>query len=436
MSLRWKIALALAAVAAVTAIAFGSLSYRSTRDRLMSEVDRSLLAVDVRAINRDSLPDRGPLLGIDAQVVDRNGTVRGTTFPAPIPVTGADLALIGERGDRLATVSTEAGSYRVRTIGLQRAAVQIGRPLAETDRILASLRTRTALIALLVCALAAALGLWIADRVTASLRRLTGVAEHVETTGTFDVRIETTGTDEVGRLGAAFQRMLAALARSRDEQQRLVQDAGHELRTPLTSLRTNVDMLRRYPELSDDDRQSILADLHAETSELSELIDEVVAVATGGAADEPETAFDLADVARELAERFERRSGRSVTVQATPSPVSAQRSGVQRAVSCLLENATKFDRTGGPIEVTVVEGTVTVLDRGIGIADEDLGRVFDRFHRSHEARTLPGSGLGLSIVREVAERHGGSVFASNRAGGGAVVGFRLGGPSSKRSSTA
>ena len=427
MSLRWKIALALAAVAAVTAVAFGSLSYRSTRDRLMSEIDRSLLAVDVRAINRDRLPDRGPLLGFDAQVVGQNGNVRGTTFPTVLPVTDADRELIGATGTtRLTTVSTDSGSYRVRTIGLQRAAVQIGRSLDETDRILASLRTRTLLIALLVSALAAALGLWIADRVTSSLRRLTGVAEHVETTGGLDVAIETTGTDEVGRLGAAFERMLAALARSRDEQQRLVQDAGHELRTPLTSLRTNIDTLRRYPDLSDDDRATILADLHAETAELSALVDEVVAVATGGADDEPASSFDLAEVVRELATRYERRAGRPVVVDAVPCLVTAQRTGVQRAVSCLLENATKFDRTGGPIEVTVEHGAVTVLDRGIGIPDEDLGKVFDRFHRSSEARTLPGSGLGLSIVREVAERHDGTVFASNRTGGGAAVGFRLG----------
>ena len=91
-----------------------------------------------------------------------------------------------------------------------------------------------------------------------------------------------------------------------------------------------------------------------------------------------------------------------------------------------MENATKFDTSDSPITVTVADGAVTVLDRGIGIPEPDLGRVFDRFHRSDVARTLPGSGLGLSIVREVAERHGGDVFAGNRPDGGAAVGFRIG----------
>jgi two-component system sensor histidine kinase MprB len=426
MSLRWKIALAMAVLAGVTAIAFGAASYRSTQDRLLDEIDRSLVAVGDRRVTRDPLPARGPLLGFDAQVLGPDGAVRETTFSVALPVTEADLELVGRRRSRFSTVGTDDGSYRVRTIGLPGGAVQIGRSLDETNRILASLRARTMLIAALVTAVAIAVGLWISGRVTASLRRLTEAAEHVETTGRLDVEVGEDGDDEVGRLGVAFDRMLAALARSKDDQRRLVQDAGHELRTPLTSLRTNIDALRRYPGMSDADRTAIVADLHAETQELSDLVDEVVAVATGGAADEPPSSFDLASLVQELAVRFERRSNRPFLVESTSSPVVAQRSGVHRAVSCLLENAAKFDSSGGPIEVTVGGGEVVVMDRGIGIADEDLPRVFDRFHRSDEARALPGSGLGLSIVREVADRHGGEVFASNRPGGGAAVGFRLG----------
>ncbi|MFW2332767.1 HAMP domain-containing sensor histidine kinase [Ilumatobacter sp.] len=426
MSLRWKIALAMAGIAAVTAIAFGSLSYRSTRDRLYAEIDRSLAAVDVRSIDRDRLPDRGPLSGLDAQVVGPRGNVVASTFPSELPVSAADLSLLGVQGDRFSSVGTDDGDYRVRTIGLRRRIVQVGRSLDETDRLLASLRNRTAIIAAAVTALAAVLGLWLAGRVTASLRRLTSAAEVVETTGRLDVETGADGNDEVGRLGEAFDRMLAALARSKDEQRRLVEDAGHELRTPLTSLRTNLDALRRYPDMSDVDREAILVDLHAETGELSALVDEVVAVGSGTEADEPPSTFDLAVLVGELAERFERRTSRSFVVSSEPSPITAQRSGVQRAVSCLMENATKFDQSGGSIDVTVGPGTVTVADRGIGITEADLTMVFDRFHRSDEARTMPGSGLGLSIVREVARRHGGEAFASNRDGGGAVVGFRLG----------
>jgi two-component system sensor histidine kinase MprB len=286
---------------------------------------------------------------------------------------------------RFSTVDTVEGSFRVRTIGVPRGAVQVGRSLDETERILAGLRARTLVIAGLISAAAIALGLWISGRATASLRRLTAAAEHVGSTGRLDVAVGEAGGDEVGRLGVAFDRMLAALARSKDEQRRLVQDAGHELRTPLTSLRTNLDTLRRYPDLSDEDRRAIVDDLHAETQELTSLVDEVVTVATGGAHDEPATSFDLVDVAREQADRYARRTGRPVRFDGSSSVVTAQRSGVQRAISCLLENATKFDTSDETIVVTVGDDAVTVMDRGTGIPDDDLDKVFDRFHRADAA---------------------------------------------------
>ncbi|NNE10696.1 MAG: HAMP domain-containing histidine kinase [Ilumatobacter sp.] len=434
MSLRWKIALAMAAIATVVAAVFGTASYRTTRDRLLNEVDESLLvierAIDGRVIGRNSFPDRGPLAGFDAQIIGPDGSVRESTFEVAIPVSDADRALIGQpRSSRFATVSTDAGQYRIRTIGLEQAAVQVGRSLDETNRILASLRTRTILLATVVAGVAAAVGLWIAGRVTASLRRLTEAAEHVGATGRLDVSVGDGGHDEVGRLSAAFDGMLAALASSKDEQQRLVQDAGHELRTPLTSLRTNVDVLRRFPEMPLDARREIVDDLHTETEELTALVDEVVSVASGGIDDEPVSSFDLVAAVREVAERFARRTDRPIPVRSDrhATMMSGRRAAIQRAVSCLLDNAAKFDRTGGPIEVDVSGVTVTVSDRGIGIAPGDVDRVFDRFHRSAEARTMPGSGLGLSIVREIARSHGGEAFAGLRDGGGAVVGFRLDG---------
>jgi two-component system sensor histidine kinase MprB len=144
---------------------------------------------------------------------------------------------------------------------------------------------------------------------------------------------------------------------------------------------------------------------------------------------------DLADLAEEVAGLARRRSGRQITVRVSGDTTTDGRPGMlQRAISNLVENAVKFDRDGtGPIEIAVSgparAGTVRVeiLDRGPGIADGDLIRIFDRFYRAADARSLPGSGLGLSIVREVAMAHGGAPFAAQRAGGGAVIGFTVGG---------
>lgn len=431
MNLRWKIALALAAITSVATIAVGAANYRSTRDRLYAEVDRSLTAVDARVSGRliaagSQLPERGPLAGYEAQLIRADGTIAQRTLETPLPVTELDQGLIGRRGRSIVTTATvEDESYRVRTVGLERGALQIARSLDETERVLRALRTRVLVWSLVVAAIAVAFGWWTAGRVTASLRRLTTAAEHVESTGRLDVSVGEAGADEVGRLGAAFDRMLAALQRSREEQQRLVQDAGHELRTPLTSLQTNIDALGRYPTMGQEDRDAILADLQAETHELSQLVDEIVTVASGVHADEPFDTVDLVGVADAVAARFERRTGHPITVVGERDLVVGQRAALHRAVSCLVDNACKFDPGDEPIVVTVADHTILVHDHGAGIPAADLDRVFDRFHRADSARALPGSGLGLSIVRDIARRHGGDVIAGNAESGGARVGFSV-----------
>jgi two-component system sensor histidine kinase MprB len=98
---------------------------------------------------------------------------------------------------------------------------------------------------------------------------------------------------------------------------------------------------------------------------------------------------------------------------------------LERAVSNLVDNAAKFDTSGGPVEVEVVAGRVTVRDRGPGIDPAEGERLFDRFYRSDAARSQPGSGLGLAIVADVVRQHGGTVFAQPRPGGGADMGFVL-----------
>lgn len=126
-----------------------------------------------------------------------------------------------------------------------------------------------------------------------------------------------------------------------------------------------------------------------------------------------------------------RRTAREIVVRATgETVVNGRPAALQRALSNLVENAAKFDREGtSPIEIEVRGGDgsvrVEVLDRGPGLAEEDLERVFDRFYRAPAARSLPGSGLGLSIVREVATAHGGEPFARSREGGGSVIGFTV-----------
>jgi two-component system sensor histidine kinase MprB len=232
------------------------------------------------------------------------------------------------------------------------------------------------------------------------------------------------GTDEVGRLATSFNTMLSALATSREQQKRLVADASHELRTPLTALRTNIEFLERAGTLPAGEQAALLAEARLELTELTVLVSELVDLAGDARVDEPVTAVDLAEVAEDVATRFRRRTGRDVTVAASDAAViDGRRAMIDRALSNLVDNALKF--TGQPVEIIVSGGRIDVADRGPGIGPDDRERVFDRFYRASSDRTKPGSGLGLSIVSQIAAAHGGRASMHERAGGGNIARLEL-----------
>ena len=436
MGLRWKIALSLAVIALTATTAVGLISYRSTSARLVDEIDRSISEASVQMLvrvgdGRIQLPSRGLLEVYSVRVLNADAEPVASSFMVEPEVSSDAESVVGvQRAIDRSTVSVEGDDLRVHTIGVSEGAVQIARPLDEVERVLDDLRRRTITLVVVVSLAAAALGWMIAGSVAAPLRRLTRAAEDVGSSGRLDVDVPGTGTDEVGRLGGAFRNMLGALAQSRAEQHRLVQDAGHELRTPLTSLRTNLAVLRRHPQMDREMRDGVLDDLDSEVSELTDLVNELVAVASGELETQPSERIVLGQLAGDVAERVGRRRSRDISVEVVdrsgaPGSVDAPRSALDRAITNLVDNACKFDVSGGLIEVVVDGGTLTVLDRGPGIAEHERDQVFDRFHRADAARSMPGSGLGLSIVKDVVVRQGGTVFATAREGGGSAIGFTL-----------
>ncbi|MFF5494552.1 ATP-binding protein [Streptomyces aquilus] len=376
----------------------------------------------------------------DVQVLGADGSVVDPGSPG-LPVRPADrtVARAAEAGALTEHKDVDVGSdvYRVATVSLGggRGAVQVAQEFSDTEDLLQALQQRTLILMAAVVVGAGLFGWWLARRITRRLVILTAAAEDVARTRRLGVQVPVTGYDEVGRLGRAFDRMLGRLAQSEEDQRRLVQDAGHELRTPLTSLRTNISLLRRIDEFPPETREELVADLGQEARELTDLVNELVELAAGQSDTEPPQRVDLADIAEDVAGVARRRTGREILVRASGDTSTDGRPGMlTRAVSNLVENAVKFDREGrGPVEIRVAGPAragvvrVEVLDRGPGIGDKDLVRVFDRFYRAADARSLPGSGLGLSIVREVALAHGGAPFAVRRDGGGMVMGFTVGG---------
>ncbi|MGN9761692.1 ATP-binding protein [Streptomyces sp. SD31] len=447
-------AVSFAAVTAVVTVLVGLLSYtaaarlvRVDQESVFDEVVQDLRGeVRERPMTTEDFSSSAPGHDLvrpartDVQVLGPDGAVVDPGRPG-LPVTAGDrrIAADGTAGRMVQHKDVDVGNdvYRVATVALGggRGAVQVAQEFSDTEDLLRALQQRTLVLMAAVVTLAGLFGWWLARRITRRLVVLTTAAEDVARTRRLGIQVPVTGYDEVGRLGRAFDRMLGRLAQSEEDQRRLVQDAGHELRTPLTSLRTNISLLRRIDELPPATRDELVADLGQEARELTDLVNELVDLAAGQSDAEPVQRMDLADIAEEVAGVARRRTGRRIVVRASGDTTTDGRPGMlQRAVTNLVENAAKFDRDGfAPIEINVAgparPGTVRVevLDRGPGIAEDDLIRVFDRFYRAADARSLPGSGLGLSIVREVALSHGGAPFAFRRDGGGAVIGFTVGG---------
>jgi len=445
MSFRARIAIAAAGAVALAVVLASILVFFVVRGELRAQIDETLeqRAREIASTRLAEIPSRSgeSFLAIPPGFGEPNTYVQlvrsdGTTLRQPyedfdLPVSDDVLVLAQSVRDAEAIFSdTEVSGRHVRVYSFAYGpgyAVQVARPVAETDEALAQIRLYLVLVALAGIGLAAAFGLVVARAALAPVRQLTRTAERVSETGDLSERIEVGGRDELSRLAISFNTMLAALEDSTRAQRQLVADASHELRTPLTSLRTNIEVLASDRALPEEDRSRLLSDVVEQLGEMTTLIAELIELARAEQhpSEQEEVRLDL--VAADTIERS-RRNQPGVTFSASleKSVVHGVPATIERAIGNLLDNAAKWSPPGAEVEIEVHDGLVAVRDHGPGIADEDLPYVFDRFYRAKSARGMPGSGLGLAIVRQVAEAHGGEVVAERAEGGGTRMILRLG----------
>uniref|UniRef100_UPI0036D8FFB5 sensor histidine kinase n=1 Tax=Paenibacillus glucanolyticus TaxID=59843 RepID=UPI0036D8FFB5 len=255
--------------------------------------------------------------------------------------------------------------------------------------------------------------------------RLTDVVEHIARTEEVGATIPVHGSDEIARLSTSFNSMSTALLNSRERQTRLIADAGHELRTPLTSLRTNVDLLIRSDDtgrpLPAATRAKLLGNMKAQMQELTLLIGDLLQLSRPDSARPPQALAVVAlhEIADRALERARLRGpGLVFNVAVHPWYVHGDAAALERAVINLLDNAVKYSPPGGAVDVSLLDGRLSVRDHGPGIPSDELQYVFDRFWRSPSSRQLPGSGLGLSIVAQTVRDTGGEVSLGPAADGG------------------
>lgn len=451
MSLAVRVAVLTILAVGATLTTVGVAIYFVVENEFESSLDESMIRRAQAGVdaNLGSLfaagaePDALALTDIKVNVLRAGEPIRlltgepsTSTFPAQFIGIDEREVSLGVTTESLRTATDDGRPYRI--VAVQSGpgeALVMAQSMESIEAALDRLRIILLLTGLVGVAIAGLSGWAVASNGLRPVRRLTAATERVALTNDLQP-IAVTGGDELARLTISFNQMLSTLAESQRQQRQLVADAGHELRTPLTSLRTNIELMGQTASpsgrtLSDSERAEIMGDVRAQLEELTTLVGDLVELARDEPVNRAPEPLDLAEVVEAALDRVRLRAGETrFDVRLTPWMVVGEAQLLERAVTNLLDNAVKWGPDGSTVTVRLAAGVLSIADQGPGIAADDLPHVFERFYRATESRTMPGSGLGLSIVRRAAERHGGTAEVTSIPGRGATFILRLPGADS------
>ncbi len=436
-TLRSRLVLAAAGSILVALVLFGVATVVIVGHELRSSLDSALrqraqevaeLAVSAPAVLNAPGALETPVSGrsIAVEVIDARGRILARSL-----TLGAGL-LPEDRLARAARVSGATGFENIefdgRPFRLFAAPIALSGPagggavlvasdtsdISETTGHLGVLVILTGVGAALLAALLAAA---LTRRGLRPLRRLAAGAGEIERTADASHRLpERAVADEIGQLTGVLNRMLASLEAARAGERRFLADASHELRTPVTTLLGNVEFAARHgadPE--------VLEELQRDARRLARLVDDLLTLERADAGMGAASEVDLGDVARGVVDSHAGEDGGRVvgSFGIDPAVVRGDERALTRALENLVENALVHGPDGGQVTISLsrVDGwaLVTVRDEGPGPDPGDRDRLFERFWRGGGAAGRPGSGLGLSIVSAIVDRHGGRIVVDGSA---------------------
>jgi two-component system OmpR family sensor kinase len=453
LPIRWRLTLFIALVIGTILLVLGLALYFLSRSALLDNIEdtaRSRASAVAEAIESgeglsDEYVEQLTLDGVSVIVRDRSGRVLKT----------ANLPAKGEAKDQVwreALNSGEAASgtaalsgdelYYVRAVpvnppnGPERV-VEAGKPYEPALETLEDFATVLAVgigVAFLLSIggayFLARAALWPVDAVTSAARQMGGddLSKRLPVANPRDEigRLATTINALLSRLEAAFARREEALARQR----RFAADASHELRTPLTSIGGHARMLDEWALEEDPERaKRSVGAIRREADRMRDLVESLLALTRGDEGAPMDVGrHDLATVAEEAAQAAQIAADSKVSVEYVRPErelvVTFDRGRILQLASILLDNAIKYTPDGGRVTIKVGErdgwAALSVSDTGVGIPEDQLPLVFERFRRVDEARTETGAGLGLSIARQLAEAHEGYLEAESTPGEGST----------------
>lgn len=339
--------------------------------------------------------------------------------------------------------------------------IQTARSEQDIEQSLANLRLLLLQGGALVLLFALVGGWFISWGVISAVRRVTKTAHTISLSRNFSQRVPTRSRfahDELAVLVSTFNEMLTNLEELYQQQQRFVADASHELRAPITSIRCNLDLLAKAPDLPPPEAQAALQDAQAEAERMGRLVNDLLTLTRADASRQDEVivfhgykknnrqeqVVDLDSLILEVFRQYsptreqvldetmqERKGPRLVLHHITPVQVYGDVDQLKQVLVALLDNALKYTPYEGTVSLALLKeeplAIVKVSDTGIGIAAEDLPNIFERFYRADRARSRDrgGSGLGLAIVRSIVQQYQGNITVESTPGKGSTFTLEL-----------
>jgi signal transduction histidine kinase len=337
--------------------------------------------------------------------------------------------------------------------------IQTARSEQDIEQSLSNLRLVLLQGGVLVLVFALVGGWFITWGVLSAVRRMTKTAQSISTSRNFSQRVPTQswlGRDELVILATTFNEMLTNLEELYQQQQRFVADASHELRAPITSIRCNLDLLAKAPDLPAEEAQAALNDARAEADRMGRLVSDLLTLARSDAVTQTERTrakgykkeseqkqqVDLDSLLLAVFRQYQplgengngetRQQGPRLLLQhITPVQVYGDADQLKQVLVALLDNALKYTPYEGSVALSLTtdehQAIVKVSDTGIGILPDDLPHIFERFYRADRARSRDrgGSGLGLAIVQSIVQEHQGSIEVESTPGKGSTFTLRL-----------
>lgn len=468
MPIRWRLTIFNALAIGAILVLLGIGLFFILRESLLSNVEGTvesraeIAARDLevaggpggapRVMLEEEAAEQLSLDGVFVVVRDRNGRALYESVNLPAGALRQDtvwreVARTGEPASGAAELSREAPDYvYAMPVGYEGGPpliLEAGRSYSDLEETLGTIATTLAAgigIALLLSIggayFLARTALRPVDAVVSSAREMSetdlGRRLPVANPGDEIGRLATTINGLLARLETAFGRLEASLARQEEalaRQRRFAADASHEFRTPLTAISGHANMLDAWALEDPEAARKSVRTIKQEAERLRSLAEALLALARGDEGPSLRVGrHDLREVAYEAVEAARASADGKVAVEYVPPERAVEatfdRDRVRQAASILLDNAIKYTPRDGNVAVRVAEtegrALLEVSDTGVGIPEEKLPLVFERFYRLDSARTEGGAGLGLSIARQIAEAHGGTIEVRSTPGEGSA----------------